>query len=313
MYRFLLFIVNFCFRVAISTSTSTSTSTSIGRVQYLPGFQGSLPFHLETGYIGVDENEDFQLFYYFIQSESDPKNDPLILWITGGSGCSSISGLVYEIGMFFYLFMIANIIVIDIPIGTGFSYRRSAQASLIRNSFLILSMLEETHTLESGRPVPVVTQLISNGNEAGCDPYINLKGYLLGNPRSFPEEDNFQIRFANGMGLISDELYECIDGIEKPQILEPNCSAIVQPIKQPSQMQFEEQRPLSSFYCHDEVNDLMSIWANDGGVREALHIRKVHIELFQYDDICHREGKQSVRGGGHTAPESRRKFCHVQE
>ncbi|KAI3747348.1 hypothetical protein L6452_09802 [Arctium lappa] len=111
-------------------------------------------------------------------------------------------------------------------------------------------------------------------NEVGSEPYINLKGYLLGNPRAFPDEENFRIQFANGMGLISDELHKCIEGIEMPQILEPNCSAIVVPIELPSQMGVKEHHPLSSFYCPDELDSLTSVWANDAGVREALHIRK---------------------------------------
>jgi hypothetical protein len=50
-------------------------------------------------YVGVGELDDVQLFYYFIESGRSPKDDPLVLWLTGGPGCSALSGLVYEIGM----------------------------------------------------------------------------------------------------------------------------------------------------------------------------------------------------------------------
>jgi len=48
--------------------------------------------------VGVGESEDVQAFYYFIESENNPKDDPLMLWLTGGPGCSALSGLVLEIG-----------------------------------------------------------------------------------------------------------------------------------------------------------------------------------------------------------------------
>lgn len=35
-----------------------------------------------------------------------------------------------------------------------------------------------------------------------------LQGYVLGNPLTFPYEDNYKIRFNNGMGLVSDKLYK---------------------------------------------------------------------------------------------------------
>ncbi|KAI6701501.1 hypothetical protein NL676_015825 [Syzygium grande] len=66
-------------------------------VESLPAFPGDLPFKLETGYVGVGELEELQLVYYFIESERSQKDDPLLLWLTGGPGCSVLSGLLFEI------------------------------------------------------------------------------------------------------------------------------------------------------------------------------------------------------------------------
>ncbi|KAG6409006.1 hypothetical protein SASPL_132035 [Salvia splendens] len=52
-------------------------------VETLPGYDGALPFKLETGYIGVGEDDEVQLFYYFIDSQNDPNRDPLLLCLSG--------------------------------------------------------------------------------------------------------------------------------------------------------------------------------------------------------------------------------------
>ncbi|KAL0701635.1 hypothetical protein Bca4012_057757 [Brassica carinata] len=44
-------------------------------VKSLPGLYGLLPSELETGYIGFGEEEELQLFYYFIKSERNPGDD----------------------------------------------------------------------------------------------------------------------------------------------------------------------------------------------------------------------------------------------
>jgi len=48
--------------------------------------------------VTIDENHGKKLFYYFVESERNPKEDPVVLWLNGGPGCSSFDGFVYEHG-----------------------------------------------------------------------------------------------------------------------------------------------------------------------------------------------------------------------
>ncbi|KAI7740123.1 hypothetical protein M8C21_033345, partial [Ambrosia artemisiifolia] len=109
--------------------TKTHSKTAITK---LPGYAGDLPFKLETGYVGTMEEEDIKLFYYFVESARDPKEDPLIVHFRGGPGASSLLGLINEIGpltmnldnLTFTLnpntwTQFANIIFLDIPAGAG--------------------------------------------------------------------------------------------------------------------------------------------------------------------------------------------------
>ncbi|CAI8612472.1 unnamed protein product [Vicia faba] len=65
----------------------------------LPGFNGSLPSKHYGGYVTIDESHGKNLYYYFVESESNSSSkDPIVLWLNGGPGCSSFDGFGYLIG-----------------------------------------------------------------------------------------------------------------------------------------------------------------------------------------------------------------------
>ena len=96
-------------------------------------FNGLYKKEIYSGYLKTDI-EGTELFYIFTPSQSSPENDPIILWLNGGPGCSSTTGLFEEIGPVLFIpnkkepilneyawNKNASVIFIESPGGVGFS------------------------------------------------------------------------------------------------------------------------------------------------------------------------------------------------
>lgn len=72
------------------------------KISELPGQPGKATFDQYAGYVTVDATSGKALFYYFVEAAAeDPSTKPLVLWLNGGPGCSSLGGAMHEIGPFF--------------------------------------------------------------------------------------------------------------------------------------------------------------------------------------------------------------------
>jgi hypothetical protein len=67
----------------------------------LPGTEyiiNNVTFNMFAGYIKLYPNSAKKYFYWFFESQRNPKQDPVVLWTNGGPGCSGMLGLFAELG-----------------------------------------------------------------------------------------------------------------------------------------------------------------------------------------------------------------------
>lgn len=140
----------------------------------------------------------------FFESRNDPENDPVLLWLNGGPGCSSLVGLFMELGPSFVDENIklrynpyswnsnASVIFLDQPVNAGFSYSDTPVSTTIaagRDVYALLTLFfkqfpeyakQDFHMAgESygGHYVPIFASEILKHKKRN----INLKSILIGN------------------------------------------------------------------------------------------------------------------------------------
>ncbi|KAK8607926.1 hypothetical protein V6N13_023370 [Hibiscus sabdariffa] len=210
----------------------------------LPG-QPAVDFRHYAGYVTVNEKNGRALFYWFYEAMSHPDEKPLVLWLNGGPGCSSVGyGATQEIGPFlvdtdgrgikfnnFSWNKEANMLFLESPVGVGFSYSNTstdydnigdeftandAYTFLHKWFFKFPSYRTRTFYIAgesyAGKYVPELAELIYDNNN-NMDPslYIKLKGILLGNPETNDAEDwRGMVDYAWSHAVISEETHRII-------------------------------------------------------------------------------------------------------
>ncbi|XP_014744463.1 PREDICTED: lysosomal protective protein isoform X1 [Sturnus vulgaris] len=200
-------------------------------VTYLPGLSKQPSFRHFSGYLCAGPGK--YLHYWFVEAQSNPQSSPLVLWLNGGPGCSSMEGFLKEHGPFLiqpdgvtlkyneYAWnKIANILYVESPAGVGFSYSDDKNygtndTEVAHNNYLALkdflrlfpeyskNDLFLTGESYGGVYIPTLAEWVMQ------DPSLNLKGIAVGNGLSSYEiNDNSLVYFAYYHGLLGTEMWK---------------------------------------------------------------------------------------------------------
>uniref|UniRef100_A0A2N9HL16 Carboxypeptidase n=1 Tax=Fagus sylvatica TaxID=28930 RepID=A0A2N9HL16_FAGSY len=184
------------------------------KIDALPGQPRGVDFNQYAGYITVDPEAGRALFYYFVESPQNSSTKPLVLWLNGGPGCSSLGyGAMEELGPFrvksdgktlfrndYAWNTVANVIFLESPAGVGFSYSntssdysKSGDKRTAADSYTFLvNWLERfpeyknrdffiTGESYAGHYVPQLSYTILSKNKNKNQTVINFKGIAIGN------------------------------------------------------------------------------------------------------------------------------------
>jgi len=166
-----------------------------------------------AGYINVGVGTNY--FFWMFESRSDPAKDPLVMWLNGGPGCSSLLGLLTENGPCTVekdgkttklnknsWNLKANVIYVDQPSATGFSTGLPLthdETGVASNMYKFMEgfykalpqyankdfyLFGESY---AGHYVPAISHYFWKQSKTGST-HIPLKGLGIGNGLVDPEE-----------------------------------------------------------------------------------------------------------------------------
>lgn len=179
---------------------------------------GSFPTRQWAGLLPLNQTEDDKyIFYWLLEpdfsdtagdglSKDDPAQVPLVIWLNGGPGCSSLEGLMIENGPFRLVFdgdngwnlkvdphswhrIPAWVLYIDQPVGTGFSFTKRGNYcgndEAVNQDFYaflqtFLSVYREYFVTKESGSNPVLNRELYFSGESHAGHYIpSMMDYIL--------------------------------------------------------------------------------------------------------------------------------------
>ncbi|GIY64714.1 lysosomal protective protein [Caerostris darwini] len=219
------------FFLLLSFSSCVLTSSHPDEVKDLPGLDFPLNYKHYSGYLNATKGR--YLHYWFVESQRSPSSDPVVLWVNGGPGCSSLDGFLNELGPLhvaadgkslynntYAWNRVANVLFLEAPAGVGYSYADDQQYSTdddsvsydnymaLQNFFKKFPEFKNNEFYITGESyggiyIPTLSLRVLTGPAN-----INFKGFAIGNGYLDVQNlTNSLIFFAYYHGLIGPKLW----------------------------------------------------------------------------------------------------------
>uniref|UniRef100_A0AC35U7T9 Neuroglian n=1 Tax=Rhabditophanes sp. KR3021 TaxID=114890 RepID=A0AC35U7T9_9BILA len=214
-----------------------SSRPKYDEIKSMPGINFQPNFKQYSGFLQASNKHYFH--YWYTEAQSNPETAPVILWLTGGPGCSSILALLEECGPFrvgnygntvfenpYSWNKIGNVLFLSSPAGVGYSYSTDGNITAtddqvaLDNYNAVLNFFHYKFPELQGRDLwatgesyaGVYTPTLAAHLVDDTSGLFNFKGMAIGNGMyNFPNNYNTMVSLFYYRGFIRQNLYDTVN------------------------------------------------------------------------------------------------------